>query len=76
MNNPPIGPGPTRWPPRSSFPAAETVRPPRELGDSLGAMTLGREAKGGLALLRKAWVTFELVWATALVAIGLATLSI
>jgi hypothetical protein len=30
--------------------------------------------KFGLALLRKAWVNFELVWAAALVATGLATL--
>jgi hypothetical protein len=30
--------------------------------------------KAGLALLRKAWVNFELVWAAALVATGLATL--
>jgi hypothetical protein len=32
--------------------------------------------KVGLALLRKAWVNFELVWAAALVATGLATLLI
>jgi hypothetical protein len=32
--------------------------------------------KVGLALLRRAWVNFELVWAAALVATGLATLSI
>jgi hypothetical protein len=32
--------------------------------------------KFGLALLRKAWVNFELAWAAALVATGLATLLI
>jgi hypothetical protein len=32
--------------------------------------------KVGLALLRKAWVNFDLVWAGALVATGLATLVI
>jgi len=32
--------------------------------------------KVGLAILRKAWVNFELVWAAALVATGLATLLI
>lgn len=32
--------------------------------------------KLGLALLRKTWLNFDLVWATALVATGLATLLI
>ncbi len=32
--------------------------------------------KLGLALLRKAWLNFDLVWATALVATGLVTLLI